>query len=151
MQLGDVANPDALPAGKPLDGVTVLAVEQMQALPYATQMLARFGATVVKVEQPGAGESGRGSQPAMVQPDGRAAGATFLRNNLGKRSLAVDLKHPEGRDLLLALAPRFDVFAENFKSGAMARMGLGYADVAAVAPRAVYLSVSGFGNLAESP
>lgn len=151
MQLGDVANPDALANGRPLDGVSVLAVEQMQALPYATQMLARLGASVVKVEQPGSGESGRGSQPAVVQPDGRTAGATFLRNNLGKRSIAVDIKHPEGRRLLLDLAPRFDVFAENFKSGAMARLGLGYADVAPVAPRTVYLSVSGFGNLVESP
>jgi len=151
MRLGDVANADATPFGKPLAGVRVLAVEQMQALPYATQMLARFGADVVKVEQPGSGESGRGSTPAMVQPDGRSAGATFLRNNLDKRSLAVDIKHPEGKALLLALAPHFDVFAENFKSGAMERMGLGYPAVAAVAPRSIYLSVSGFGNLAPSP
>ncbi|MFM8302800.1 MAG: CaiB/BaiF CoA transferase family protein [Actinomycetota bacterium] len=151
MRLGDIANADAVGYGKPLDGVRILAVEQMQALPYATQMLARFGADVVKVEQPGAGESGRGSLPAMTQPDGKRAGATFLRNNLDKRSITVDLKHPRGKELILALAPHYDVFAENFKSGTMTRMGLDYAAVAAVAPRTIYLSVSGFGNLAPSP
>ena len=123
MRLGDVANAGAAGYGKPLEGVRILAVEQMQALPYATQMLARFGADVVKVEQPGAGESGRGSMPAMTQPDGKKAGATFLRNNLDKRSITVNLKDPKGKELILALAPRYDVFAENFKSGAMTKMG----------------------------
>jgi crotonobetainyl-CoA:carnitine CoA-transferase CaiB-like acyl-CoA transferase len=148
MRLGDVANAGAAGAGKPLDGVRVLALEQMQALPYATQLLARLGAEVVKVEHPRGGDIGRGSQPAMTDPEGRSVGATFLRNNLGKRSICVDLKSPAGRQLVLDLAPRFDVIAENSKAGAMARLGLGYADVAAVHPRAIYLSVSGFGNAA---
>ena len=151
MRLGDTANTAAQAYGKPLDGIRILAVEQMQALPYATQLLARLGADVVKVEQPGAGESGRGSMPALTQPDGKRAGATFLRNNLDKRSITVNLKHPEGKALILALAPHYDVFAENFKSGAMNRMGLGYDAVAAVAPRTIYLSVSGFGNMVETP
>ncbi|MFL6204337.1 MAG: CaiB/BaiF CoA transferase family protein [Acidimicrobiales bacterium] len=151
MRLGDVANADAAGAGKPLDGVRVLALEQMQALPYATQLLARLGADVVKVENPRGGDLGRGSQPAMVDPQGRNVGATFLRNNLGKRSIAIDLKSPDGRDLVLRLAPGFDVIAENSKAGAMARLGLGYADIAAVHPRAIYLSVSGFGNTIPSP
>ena len=64
MRLGDTANADADHWGKPLDGVRVLAVEQMQALPFATQLLARFGADVVKVERPESGDSGRASQPA---------------------------------------------------------------------------------------
>ena len=72
MRLGDVANAGAAGAGKPLDGVRVLALEQMQALPYATQLLARLGAEVVKVEHPKGGDLGRGSQPAMLDPDGRA-------------------------------------------------------------------------------
>jgi crotonobetainyl-CoA:carnitine CoA-transferase CaiB-like acyl-CoA transferase len=151
MRLGDVANAGAAGAGKPLDGVRVLALEQMQALPYATQLLARLGADVVKVENPKGGDLGRGSQPAMLDPEGRSVGATFLRNNLGKRSIAIDLKAPAGRDLVLRLAPRFDVIAENSKAGAMARLGLGYADIAAVHPRAIYLSVSGFGNTVPSP
>ena len=151
MRLGDVANADAAGAGKPLDGVRILALEQMQALPYATQLLARLGAEVVKVENPSGGDLGRGSQPAMVDPDGRNVGATFLRNNLGKRSICIDLKAPAGRDLVLRLAPRFDVIAENSKAGAMVRLGLGYADIAAVHPGAIYLSVSGFGNTIPSP
>ena len=65
MKLGDIANAAAQPFGKPLDGVRVLAAEQMQALPYATQMLARLGAEVVKVEHPVHGESGRASTPAI--------------------------------------------------------------------------------------
>ena len=151
MRLGDVANAGAAGAGKPLYGVRVLALEQMQALPYATQLLARLGADVVKVENPRGGDLGRGSQPAMRDPEGRNIGATFLRNNLGKRSIAIDLKSPAGRDLVLRLAPRFDVIAENSKAGSMAKLGLGYSDIAAVHPRAIYLSVSGFGNTIPSP
>ncbi len=136
---------------RPLDGVRILALEQMQALPYATQLLARLGADVVKVEPPHGGDSGRGSQPAMLDPSGRAVGATFLRNNLNKRSICIDLKHPRGRELVLELATRVDVVAENSKAGAMARLGLGYEDIAAVNPRAVYVSVSGFGTTVPTP
>jgi formyl-CoA transferase len=131
--------------------VRILALEQMQALPYATQMLARLGADVVKVESPKGGDLGRGSLPAMTDPDGRRVGATFLRNNLGKRSVCVNLKDPRGRDLVLRLAPRFDVIAENSKAGSMARLGLGYDDIAAVHPAGIYVSVSGFGNTAPTP
>ena len=151
MRVGEVANAAAAGNGKPLDGVRVLAIEQMQALPYATQLLARLGADVVKVEHPNGGDLGRGSLPAVEDPQGRRVGATFLRNNLDKRSICIDLKHPAGRDLVLRLAPRFDVIAENFKGGALSRMGLGYDDIHAVHPAAVYLSVSGFGNTTESP
>jgi formyl-CoA transferase len=138
-------------SGGPLHGVRVLALEQMQALPYATQLLARLGADVVKVEPPGHGDSGRGSLPAITDPHGRRVGATFLRNNLGKRSICVNLKDPRGRDLVLGLAPHFDVIAENSKAGAMRRLGLGYDDIAAVHPAAIYVSVSGFGNTVPTP
>jgi crotonobetainyl-CoA:carnitine CoA-transferase CaiB-like acyl-CoA transferase len=151
MKLGDTGNPDALPFGRPLEGVRVLALEQMQALPYATQLLARLGAEVVKIESVKGGDLGRGSQPSISDPEGRTVGATFLRNNLGKRSICVDLKAPEGRQLVLDLAPKFDIVAENFKGGALARMGLGYDDIAAVHPGVVYVSVSGFGNTVETP
>jgi formyl-CoA transferase len=151
VRLGDTANDDGAVNGKPLAGVRVLAIEQMQALPYATQLLGRLGADVVKVEPLGTGDSGRGSLPAMTDPDGRRVGATFLRNNLSKRSICVDLKNPTGRDLILRLAPRFDVVAENSKAGAMARLGLGYDDLAAVHPACVYVSVSGFGNTVPTP
>ena len=151
VRLGDVGNEGARSYGKPLDGVRILAAEQMQALPFATQLLARLGAEVVKVEHPEHGESGRASSPAMLDPQGRKVGATYLRNNFNKRSIGLDLKSPEGRDLFLALVPRFDVIAENFKPGTMDRMGLGYADIAAIDPRAIYVSISGFGNTVETP
>lgn len=146
MRLGDVVDPDDLAHGKPLDGVRILALEQMQALPWATQLLTRLGAEVVKVEAIGTGDQGRGSLPAMTAPDGRPVGATFLRTNLNKRSICVDLKSDRGRRLVLDLAPRFDVVAENLRAGALVRLGLSYSDVAAVHPAVVYLSVSGFGH-----
>jgi len=146
MRLGEVANADAREHGKPLDGVRVLAIEQMQSLPFATQLLGRLGADVVKVESPHGGDQGRSSLPALRDPAGRRVGATFALNNLSKRSLVIDLKARRGRELLLRLAPRFDVVAENFKAGTAERLGLGYHDVALVHPSVVYLSVSGFGN-----
>ena len=151
MRSGEPADTARATAGRPLDGVRILALEQMQALPYATQMLARLGADVIKVESPKGGDLGRGSLPAMTDTDGRRVGATFLRNNLGKRSICVNLKDPRGRDLVLRLAPRFDVIAENSKAGSMARLGLGYDDIAAVHPAGIYVSVSGFGNTTPTP
>jgi crotonobetainyl-CoA:carnitine CoA-transferase CaiB-like acyl-CoA transferase len=151
MQVGDVANAEAQRYGKPLEGVRVLAIEQMQALPFGTQMLARLGADVVRVEPPGDGESGRQSLPAMTAPDGRATGPTFLRNNFDKRSISVDLKAPEGLALVQALIPKFDIVCENFKAGTAGRLGLGYEQVAKIHPGVIYLSVSGFGNTAPTP
>jgi crotonobetainyl-CoA:carnitine CoA-transferase CaiB-like acyl-CoA transferase len=146
VRLGEVANEAAAPNGKPLDGVRVLALEQMQALPFATQLLARLGADVIKVEHPVDGDLGRGALPAMTDPSGRQVGATFLRNNLNKRSVGVDLKDPRGRELVLRLAGQADVVAENFKAGALDRMGLGYDDLSAAHPAVIYLSLSGFGG-----
>lgn len=151
MKLGEIIGADRGDGSRPLDGVRILAIEQMQALPYATQLLTHLGAEVVKIEHPVHGDSGRGSLPAVHDTDGRQAGATFLRNSLSKRSVAIDLKNPEGVSLIKRLAPRFDVVAENFKPGTMKRLGLGYEHLAADDPRLIYLSVSGFGNLSESP
>jgi len=151
MKLGDTMNDAAREFGKPLDGVRILAVEQMQSLPYATQLLARLGADVVKVEPPNGGDSGRGALPAIDDPQGRPMGATFLRNNLGKRSISVNLKDPRGRDLVLRLASRFDVFCQNFRAGVIDHLGLGYDAVAAIHPRVVYCSISGFGTRLPTP
>lgn len=151
MRLGDIANADHAATPKPLAGIRVLAIEQMAALPFGTQLLARLGADVVKIEAPETGDSGRGSLPAIEDPDGRRVGATFLRNNLNKRSVAVNLKDPAGVDLVLDLAPRFDIVCENFKARTADRLGIGYDAVRAVHPGVVYLSVSGFGNDPASP
>jgi crotonobetainyl-CoA:carnitine CoA-transferase CaiB-like acyl-CoA transferase len=135
----------------PLRGVRVLAIEQMQAMPYATQILARLGAEVVKVEHPKHGESGRAAAPQISDADGRKVGATFMRNNLNKRSIAIDIKSPAGVKLIERLSPRYDVLAENFKPGTMDRLGLGYERLAKLHPPLVYVSVSGFGGLLPTP
>ena len=135
----------------PLANVRILAVEQMQAMPYATQLLGHLGADVVKVEHPTQGESGRAAAPQILDDDGNRVGATYLRNNLGKRSIGVDLKHPEGIALLKRLVPHYDVVVENFKPGTMERLGLGYEVLAELHPPLVYASVSGFGSLLDTP
>jgi crotonobetainyl-CoA:carnitine CoA-transferase CaiB-like acyl-CoA transferase len=151
VRVGEVRHAERGVWGKPLAGVRVLAVEQMQALPYATQLLAHLGADVVKVEPPGRGDSGRLAEPSLVDRDGRRVGATYLRNNLSKRSVAIDLKHAEGRALFERLVPHFDVVAENMRPGALRTLGLGPERVAELSPRTIYLSISGFGPGAESP
>lgn len=151
MKLGDIDNQDAIGFGKPLAGVRVLALEQMQSLPWATQLLARLGAEVVKVEQPGKGEPGRSAQPGILDPAGRPLGATFLRNNLNKRSICIDFKKNEGRALLKRMLPRYDVFCENFKPETLAALGLDYPSVSAENPRLIYFSLSGFGQTRTSP
>lgn len=134
----------------PLAGVTILSAEQMHALPHATQLLAFLGADVIKVEPIG-GESGRAGKPSLTDRDGRPTGSTFIRNNLDKASIAVDLKSDTGRDLFLRLAETVDVVAENFRPGTADRLGIGFEAVRAVNPAAVYVSISGFGNQADPP
>jgi crotonobetainyl-CoA:carnitine CoA-transferase CaiB-like acyl-CoA transferase len=137
-------------SARPLAGTIVLAAEQMHALPHATQLLALMGAEVIKVEPPG-GESGRAGVPRIPEPDGTASGSTFVRNNLAKASVVLDLKADEGRQLFLDLARGVDVVAENFRPGTAARLGIGYEQVRAVHPTVVYASISGFGNQVDEP
>src|SRR5262245_35859996 len=146
MKLGEIRHPERAVFGKPLDGVRVLALEQMQALPYATQLMAHLGAEVVKVEPPGRGDSGRAWKPAITDADGRRVGATYLRTNLSKQSIAVDFEQEGVRELVRRLVPHFDVVAENYRAGALARRGLGYSDLAKLRPGLVYVSISGFGQ-----
>lgn len=115
----------------------VLDLTQYEAGPSATQALAWLGADVVKVERPGIGDPGRGTGPA---------GSYFHHWNANKRSVGLDLASPEGRALLLDLAPRFDVFAENLGPGVIEKLGLGYEDIKAVHPGVIYASVKGFGS-----
>jgi formyl-CoA transferase len=129
----------------PLHGVSVLAAEQMHALPHATQLLALMGADVIKVE-PLTGDTARHGSPKVPEESGTATGSTFVRNNLGKASVAIDLKNDAGRALFLRLATTVDAVAENMRPGTVDRLGIGYDAVRAVNPRAIYVSVSGFGN-----
>jgi crotonobetainyl-CoA:carnitine CoA-transferase CaiB-like acyl-CoA transferase len=134
-----------------LDGIRILSLEQMQALPYATQLMARLGADVIKVEQAGRGDAGRHSSPAVTRENGETVGATFLRNNLDKRSVAVDLQSAAGRRVVLDLVGHVDVVSENLGPGKARRLGLDHASLEADHPGLVYLSISGFGSDGTSP
>ena len=138
-------------ASGPLSGVRVLAVEQMQSLPFATQLLARLGAEVVKVEHPIRGDLGRSSLPAINDVSGNQIGATFIRNNLSKKSIGIDLKHDLGQKVFKELLPKFDVVAENFKAGTMESFGLDYPSLQSLDKSIIYLSISGFGHDSNSP
>ncbi len=125
-----------------LEGIVVADFSRVLAGPFATMLLGDFGAEVVKVERPGAGDDTRGWGPPFV--DGEAA--YYLAVNRNKRSVTIDLSSPAGRSSALALAMRADVLVENFKPGTMERLGLGYQQLAEARPGLVYCSVSGFGS-----
>jgi crotonobetainyl-CoA:carnitine CoA-transferase CaiB-like acyl-CoA transferase len=125
----------------PLEGIRVVDASQGIAGPSAGMMLARYGADVIKVE-PKAGDWSRG---ITAGKDGMTAMA--LATNVGKRSLALDIKQREGSELLHKLAKRADIFIENFRTGVMERLGFGYAQIGAYNPQVIYLSVTGFGQV----
>ncbi len=125
----------------PLEGITVLDFTRLLPGPFATQLLCNLGADVIKVEDPDLGDYMR-----SVPPLRRDVSYPFLMVNRGKRSLAVDLKTPEGREILRKLVPRVDVLVEQFRPGVMARLGADYDDLARINPRLVYCSFSGYGQ-----
>jgi crotonobetainyl-CoA:carnitine CoA-transferase CaiB-like acyl-CoA transferase len=125
----------------PLDGVRVLDLTSVVMGPYATSILGDMGADVIKVESP------QGDIIRQVGPSRSGEmGGMFLHANRSKRGIVVDLKAPGGREVLLRLAEGVDVLIHNIRPQAMARLGLGYEDVAAVNPRIVYLGAFGFGQ-----
>jgi len=129
-----------------LDGILVADFSRVLAGPYATMLLADLGADVVKVERPDGGDDTRAwGPPWRAGPQGDEA-TYYLGVNRNKRSIALDLKTPEGVDAARRLAARADVVVENFPPGTMERFGLGYADVRAVNPAVVYASITGFGS-----
>ena len=133
----------------PLAHLTVLDLSRVLAGPWCTQLFADLGATVIKVEKPGAGDDTRAwAPPYLRDAQGRdtSESAYYLACNRGKRSVAIDFTRPEGRDLVLGLARGCDVLIENFKVGGLAKYGLDYASMAARDPRLVYASITGFGQ-----
>ena len=126
----------------PLSGLTVLDLTRVLSGPYCTMMLADMGARVIKIEQPGKGDDTRRWGP----PFQNGESSYFMSINRNKQSLTLNMKHPDGRRILEGLLDKADVLVENFRPGAMGRMGLGYEDVAARWPKVVYCSVSGFGQ-----
>lgn len=125
----------------PLSGIIVLDFTWALAGPFSVAALADLGAEVWKIEQAEASEQNRGSGPVV---DG--INTYFFSVNRGKKSLALDLKTPEGRGIVYALARQADVLTENFKPGVMDRLGFGYERMAGENPRLVYASTSGFGQ-----
>jgi len=131
---------------RPLDGIRIIDWTIWQQGPAATQMLADLGAEVIKIEERERGDPGRG----LVKAAGSATvkgGLNFYfeANNKHKKSIALDLKRPEAREIVHRLAARSDVFVQNFRKGVAQRLGLGYADLAAFNPRIIYASASGYG------
>jgi len=133
----------------PLRDVVVLDLTRILAGPWATQVLADYGAEVLKVEHPlGGDDTRKWGPPFLKDASGRdtTESAYYLSANRGKRSLAIDFAKPEGADLIRRLAARADVLVENFRVGGLARYGLAYRDLETVNPRLVYLSISAFGQ-----
>ncbi|MFM7119962.1 MAG: CaiB/BaiF CoA transferase family protein, partial [Gammaproteobacteria bacterium] len=130
---------------QPFAGLRVIDFTQVLAGPFATQQLALLGADVIKIEQPGVGD-----QTRELMNNGwlRGSGASpaFLSLNVGKRSLALDLKAPAARDIVLALVRGADVVVENLRPGAMQRLGFDYPTLAAVRPDLIYCAISGYGQ-----
>lgn len=133
----------------PLEGLRVLDMSRALAGPYCTMMLGDMGADVIKVERPGHGDESRNWGPPFVgQPYGPYPGesAYYMAVNRSKRSLAVDLKSPEGQEIIRKIAASSDVLVENFRTGSLEKLGLGYEDIKEVNPRLVYCSISGYGR-----
>ena len=129
---------------KPLAGVRVLEFGQFAAGPYATLLLADWGADVVKIEPPG-GESLRGWPPVTTGPDGNYS-LNFASVNRNKRSVCIDLKHEPDAETAWRLIDRADILLENYRPGVMKRLGFGYEPVHRRNPKLVYCSVSGYGQ-----
>ena len=129
--------PAAAAPRRPLEGVRVLDLTRYLAGPFATMLLADYGADVVKVESL--------KEREFQRPGQTTDSYFFLSANRGKRSLALDLARDEGREVVRRLLPQFDVLVENFRPGVMEKLGLGAADLTARFPRLVYCGISGFG------
>lgn len=141
------ASPAPTPHG-PLHGVRVLDLSRVLAGPWATQTLADLGAEVIKIERPGVGDDTRHwGPPFTTTTDGQPGDAAyFLCANRGKKSVELDIASPDGAEAVRRLAATCDVVVENFKTGGLKKYGLDYAALAAVNPKLVYCSVTGFGQ-----
>jgi len=131
-----------MPPSGPLAGLTVLDLSRVLSGPYCTMLLADMGARVVKIEQPGRGDDTRAWGPPFVGTES----AYFLSINRNKESVTLDFKEPRGREILDRLLERADVLVENFRPGALERLGLDYESIRQAHPRLIHCSISGFGH-----
>ncbi|MDP3172414.1 MAG: CoA transferase [Polaromonas sp.] len=143
-QRPELPEPIARDANAPLalDGVRIVDLSRLIAGPYATQLLADMGADVIKIENPQGGDDSR----KLVVPEIEGQGAMYLWANRNKRSITLDLRQEQARQVVRDLVAGADVVVENFSAGVMERFGLGYDDLAAVNPRIVYCAISAFGR-----
>jgi itaconate CoA-transferase len=125
---------------RPLEGITVVGLEQVIAGPFCTRQLAELGARVIKIERPGAGDAARGYDATV-----KGLSSHFVWVNRSKESLALDVKHPQAKPVLARLLERADVFVQNLAPGAAERLGLGAAELRARHPRLVWCGISGYG------
>src|SRR3989440_11893644 len=128
-------------ADQPLVGVRVLDLTRVLAGPFCSMMLGDMGAEVIKIEEPGKGDDTR-SWP----PFAGGESTYFMSVNRNKKSVTLNLKAAEGRDLLKRLAKKSDVLLENFRTGTMEKLGLGYATLSKLNPKLIYCAMSGFGE-----
>jgi len=129
-----------------LEGVRVLDLSRVLAGPWAGQMLADYGADVIKVERPGSGDDTRAWGPPWWGEGEQRVAAYFLCANRGKRSLAIDIASPEGIARVRELAQQADILIENYKVGQLARYGLDAASLQAINPGLIYCSITGYGQ-----
>ena len=130
----------------PLDGIRIIDWTIWQQGPVATQMLADLGAEVIKIEERERGDPGRGIFAIAGSATGKnGRNYYFEANNKHKKSIALDLKRPEAREIVYRLAACSDIFVQNFRKGVARRLGLGYEDLRAHNPRIIYASASGYG------
>ena len=125
---------------RPLEGITVVALEQVIAGPFATRQLAELGARVIKIERPGSGDAARGYDRTV-----KGLSSHFVWTNRSKESLALDVKLPAARGVLGRLLERADVFLQNLAPGAAERLGLGAAELRTRHPRLIWCGISGYG------
>jgi crotonobetainyl-CoA:carnitine CoA-transferase CaiB-like acyl-CoA transferase len=125
---------------RPLEGITVVALEQVIAGPFATRQLAELGARVIKIERPGGGDAARGYDRTV-----KGQSSHFVWTNRSKESVALDAKHPAAREILARLVERADVFVQNLAPGAAERLGLGAQALRARDPKLIWCGISGYG------
>lgn len=130
---------------KPLDDLLVLDLSRVLSGPFCTQALGDMGARIIKVEQPGSGDDTRGFGPPFLEGES----TYFMSANRNKESITLNLKAPEGRQILEQLLAKADIVVENFRAGVMDRLGFGYEVCHARFPRLIYCAISGFGHVGE--
>jgi len=126
---------------KPLQGLTILDLSRVLACPFASMVLAELGARVIKVEQPGSGDETRAFEPQLARDS-----AYYFACNRSKESITVNLRSPEGKEIVRGLAQKADVVLENFPVGTLGRYGLDFSSLSSINPRLIFVSCTGFGQ-----